>query len=132
MAVLDRCKEVGAPAEPMHLDVIASVEAARLKGCMGRHSSSPLSNFASSSSSSSDVGDVIVVGGRYGLGGKEFNPAMVKAVFDNLLSPHPRRRFSVGIEDDVSHLSLPIGPPLATCPPGSKQCLFWGMGAVCR
>ena len=84
LAVLDRTKESGALAEPLCLDVVAALaEGNRVM---------PL------------------IGGRYGLSSKEFTPAMVKAVLDELKSPHSRNHFVVGIEDDVSHASLPYDP----------------------
>lgn len=70
-----------------------------------------------------------IVAGRYGLASKDFTPAMGKAVFDNLSAPKPRARFTVGIVDDVTHLSLPWGPEIDTMPKGTFQCLFWGMGS---
>ena len=90
IAVLDRTKEPGAIAEPLHMDVAHALTEARAAGA---------SPFAS---------DPVVVGGRYGLSSKEFNDAMVKAVFDNLAADSPRSAFTVGIVDDVTHLSLPV------------------------
>lgn len=104
MAVLDRTKEPGAPGEPLYLDVAAAVQAS------DRH--------------------ISVIGGRYGLASKEFDPAMAAAVFDELVSPEPRRQFTVGITDDVTHLSLTIGPDiLPVDDPAMTQCIFYGMGS---
>lgn len=103
IAVLDRTKEPGSNGEPLYQDVAAAVLQS------GRR--------------------IDVIGGRYGLSSKEFNPAMMKAVFDNALSDRPMRRFTVGIDDDVTHLSLPVGEPVHTVPADTVQCLFYGMGS---
>ncbi|MDO8349281.1 MAG: pyruvate:ferredoxin (flavodoxin) oxidoreductase, partial [Planctomycetota bacterium] len=89
IAVLDRTKEPGAPAEPLCLDVMAAIRLAEQQG-QAAWSSTPL-----------------VIGGRYGLSGKEFTPGMVLAVFAALASADPRQSFTVGITDDVTHASLP-------------------------
>jgi pyruvate-ferredoxin/flavodoxin oxidoreductase len=102
IAVLDRCKEPGAPAEPLMLDVMTTLAEA------GRH--------------------IPVIGGRYGLSSKEFTPSMVKAVFDELTRPQPRRRFTVGIVDDVTHLSLtPDGD--FRVPDAGVSAVFFGLGS---
>ena len=85
LAVLDRCKEPGAAGEPLYLDVIAALREGREEG----HTKL----------------DPIVVGGRYGLSSKEFTPAMVKAIYDNLAKDKPKNHFTIGIMDDVSHSS---------------------------
>ncbi len=103
VTVLDRTKEPGAPGDPLYLDVCAAL----LEG--GRK--------------------IRVLGGRYGLGSKEFTPAMVKAVFDNMAAKEPKTPFTVGIEDDVTGRSLPVGAPLMTTPEGTVQCKFWGLGS---
>ncbi|HET9656257.1 MAG TPA: pyruvate:ferredoxin (flavodoxin) oxidoreductase [Kineosporiaceae bacterium] len=102
IAVLDRCKEPGAPAEPLMLDVMTCLTEA------GR--------------------PIPVVGGRYGLSSKEFTPSMVKAVFDELTRPQPRRRFTVGIVDDVTHLSLTPDADFQV-PPSGVSALFFGLGS---
>lgn len=107
IAVLDRTKEQGSLGEPLYLDVATTVAKDAVSGGPMR----------------------MVVGGRYGLGSKDFTPAMAKAVFDNLLADMPRDRFTVGITDDVTFTSLPIGPEINTLPKGTYQCLFWGMGS---
>ena len=89
IAVLDRTKEPGALGEPLYQDVVTALAEARAEG------SSP---FAA---------EPRVVGGRYGLSSKEFTPAMVKAVFDNLAQPRPKNHFTIGIVDDVTQTSLP-------------------------
>jgi pyruvate-ferredoxin/flavodoxin oxidoreductase len=103
VAVLDRVKEPGAQAEPLHLDVIAALAGA------GRRMPT-------------------VIGGRYGLSSKEFTPAMVKGVFDELLAAEPKARFTVGIADDVTHLSLPADP-LFEVPTDAVSALFFGLGS---
>ena len=72
---------------------------------------------------------ILMCGGRYGLGSKEFCPRMVDAIFANLRLPKPKRRFTVGITDDVSNLSLPLGRTLNTLPKDVMQCVFWGFGS---
>lgn len=103
VAVLDRTKEPGAPGEPLYLDVAAAVQAS------GR--------------------DMLVIGGRYGLSSKAFDPTMVKAVFDNMRSEKPLRGFTVGIDDDVTHLSLPEGEHLEVPRQGTFAAVFYGMGS---
>lgn len=104
IAVLDRTKEPGSLGEPMLLDVMASI-----------HSSDALRH-------------VKVIGGRWGLGSKEYTPGMALSVFENLMSDKPKERFTVGLEDDITHLSLPLRPePENIFPPDVKQCMFWGL-----
>ncbi len=109
LAVLDRCKEPGAPADPMHLDVIAALREGREEG----HTKL----------------DPIVVGGRYGLSSKEFTPAMVKAIYDNLAQDKPKNHFTIGIMDDVSHSSLPYDASFDVEPSDVTRALFYGLGA---
>ena len=109
IAVLDRCKEPGAPAEPMHLDVLAALREGREEG----HTQL----------------DPIVVGGRYGLSSKEFTPAMVKGVFENLAKDTPKNHFTIGIVDDVSHSSLPYDASFDVEPADVTRALFFGLGA---
>jgi pyruvate-ferredoxin/flavodoxin oxidoreductase len=101
IAVLDRTKEPGAPAEPLHLDVMSAF--------------------------SGEAGTTII-GGRYGLGSKEFTPGDAKAVFDELAVEHPRHRFTVGIIDDVTHLSLDHDDSF-TVPTRAVQAMFFGLGS---
>ncbi len=103
VAVLDRVKEPGAPAEPLHLDVLTALAEA------GR--SVPT-----------------LIGGRYGLSSKEFTPSMVKAVFDELAARTPKRRFTVGIVDDVTHLSLKPDADFVV-PTTSIAAVFFGLGS---
>ena len=109
IAVLDRTKEVGGPGEPLYLDVVTSYAEALTAG---RISSMP-----------------VVVGGRYGLSSKDFDPAMAKAVFDELKKPEPKRGFTVGITDDVSHTSLEVDASFDIEPPEVVRALFFGLGA---
>ncbi|MDR2603798.1 MAG: pyruvate:ferredoxin (flavodoxin) oxidoreductase, partial [Desulfovibrio sp.] len=103
VTVLDRCKEAGAPGDPLFLDVNAALTE---NDCRAR-----------------------VLAGRFALGSKEFSPAEVKAVFDNMLPDRQKNHFTVGINDDVSGSSLPLGPAPDTVPPGTVQCRFFGLGA---
>ncbi len=104
VAVLDRTKEPGANGEPMYLDVVtALVEAGRAS--------------------------IEVIGGRYGLSSKEFTPAMVKAVLDELSKPKPKNHFTVGIYDDLSHTSLDYDPSFSVEHPETVRCVFFGLGS---
>ncbi len=111
IAVLDRTKEPGAIAEPLHMDVLHALTEARAAG---------LSPFTT---------EPVVVGGRYGLSSKEFNDAMVKAVYDNLAADSPRNGFTVGIVDDVTHLSLPVDDDYDIAPDDVFRGVFFGLGA---
>ena len=102
IAVLDRTKENGAFGEPLYLDVSAVYQ-----------------NIHK---------DLLIVGGRYGLGSKDFTPTMAKAVFDNLKMNEPKNNFTVGIIDDVTFTSLPLDDPIDASPKGLVQCKFWGLG----
>ena len=104
ITVLDRTKEPGAPGEPLHLDV-----------CSAFLASGKIPH---------------IVGGRYGLGSKEFTPAMIKAVYDNMKATGAKHCFTVGIHDDVSGRSLEVDTsPIDTTPEGTVQCKFWGLGS---
>ena len=109
IAVLDRTKEIGGPGEPLYLDVLTTFAEAL---AAGRISSMP-----------------VIVGGRYGLSSKDFDPAMAKTVFDELKKPQPKRGFTVGINDDVSHTSLPVDASFDIEPPDVVRALFYGLGA---
>ena len=102
IAVLDRTKENGAFGEPLYLDVSAVYQ-----------------NIHK---------DIMIVGGRYGLGSKDFTPSMAKAVFDNLKMNEPKNNFTIGIEDDVTFTSLLIKDKIDASPEGLVQCKFWGLG----
>ncbi|OGI09524.1 MAG: pyruvate:ferredoxin (flavodoxin) oxidoreductase, partial [Candidatus Margulisbacteria bacterium GWF2_35_9] len=110
IAVLDRTKEPGGSGEPLFLDVISALSS---KDGKAKFSSMPT-----------------ICGGRYGLSSKEFNPQMIKAVFKNLDASDSKSEFTVGINDDVSHLSLDIENTTINCvPKGTHQCMFWGLGS---
>ena len=103
IAVLDKTREDGAIGMPLFLDVNVAM---------------------------SDAGrQCLITGAQYGLASKEFTPAMAKAVYDNLNKPDPMRRYVVGIDDDVTHTSLPYGDPIDATPKSARQCLFWGLGS---
>ncbi len=103
IAVLDRLKVPGGLGEPLYQDVCTVYQ---------ERDFTP-----------------VIVGGRYGLGSKDFTPAMAKAVFDNLRSSVPKNHFTVGINDDVSHSSLEVGENIDSSPEGTVRCKFWGLGA---
>ena len=107
IAVLDRTKEPGSLGEPLYLNVVGALS----------EEGSPL------------FGSTRVVGGRYGLGSKEFTPGMVKGVFDHLLAHEPRNHFTVGILDDVSRTSIPYEADFDLGTEGVRQCVFVGLGA---
>ncbi len=111
IAVLDRTKEPGALGEPLYLDVVEALRQAELRGLL------------------KDTHKLTVIGGRYGLGSKEFNPGMVKAVFDELKKSSPKQTFTVGINDDVTGLSLAYDPDYDVTPKGMKQAVFFGLGS---
>jgi pyruvate-ferredoxin/flavodoxin oxidoreductase len=111
IAALDRTKEPGAPGEPLYLDLVAALVQLRQAG------ESPL------------AADPVVVGGRYGLSSKEFTPACVRAVFDQLTAERPKNPFTVGIVDDVTHLSLPVDAGWDIEPEGRTKALFYGLGS---
>ena len=100
ISVLDRTKEPGALGEPLYLDVVAALKGSKFDA-------------------------VPVLSGRYGLGSKDTTPAQIVAVFNNT----EKAKFTIGIEDDVTHLSLDAGAPLVTTPEGTINCKFWGLGA---
>jgi pyruvate-ferredoxin/flavodoxin oxidoreductase len=111
IAVLDRTKEPGAIGEPLYLDVVAALGEAETEDWQ-RPRLRPR-----------------IVGGRYGLSSKEFTPAMVRAVFDNLAEAKPRNHFTVGIDDDVTGTSLPFDATFTTESPQVFRALFYGLGA---
>ncbi len=110
IAVLDRTKEAGALGEPLYLDVrCVLAEAAETTAVQKR--------------------DILVVGGRYGLGSKDFTPSMCYAVFENLRSETPKNHFTVGICDDITHTSLPCNRTFVSAPQDHVSCLFYGLGS---
>ncbi|HSK68418.1 MAG TPA: pyruvate:ferredoxin (flavodoxin) oxidoreductase, partial [Candidatus Limnocylindria bacterium] len=104
LSVMDRTKEPGALGDPLYLDVCTALAQ------NGRT-------------------DIQVLGGRYGLSSKEFTPTMVKAVFDNMDKPRPKDHFTVGIVDDVTNTSLPLGRQFNASPAGTVACKFYGLGS---
>ncbi|MCC6461880.1 MAG: pyruvate:ferredoxin (flavodoxin) oxidoreductase [Saprospiraceae bacterium] len=109
LAVLDRTKEPGASGEPLYMDVVSTLAEALGNG---RRSTMPRT-----------------IGGRYGLSSKEFTPAMVKAVWDELKKPEPKNNFTIGILDDVTYTSLDYDPGFALDETGVTQAVFFGLGA---
>lgn len=108
IAVLDRTKEPGAIGEPLYQDIVTALsEADRRPGCKA----------------------IRTIGGRYGLSSKEFTPAMAARVFDELASPTPKRRFTIGIIDDVTNLSLKWDPDLTTEDDDVTRAIFYGLGS---
>ena len=100
ITVLDRTKEPGALGEPLYLDVVAALKGTKFN-------------------------DTPIFTGRYGLGSKDTTPAQIVAVYNNT----EKQKFTIGINDDVTHLSLELGAPLVTTPEGTINCKFWGLGA---
>src|SRR6185503_10484427 len=103
IAVLDRTKESGSTGEPLYQDVVTALAETKR--------------------------NVRVVGGRYGLSSKEFTPAMVHAVFDELKKPEPKNHFTIGIDDDVTFTSIPFDSSFGTEPDDQIRAMFWGLGA---
>jgi len=111
IAVLDRCKETGAIGDPLYLDVVTAMREAADEG---------ISHFDRAPK---------VVGGRFGLSSKEFNPCMIKAVYDELAKDKPKNHFTVGIIDDVTMSSLPMDPDFDIEGSEVKRALFFGLGS---
>ena len=108
IAVLDRTKEPGALGEPLYQDIIT---------VLAENASLPFAVRPT------------VIGGRYGLSSKEFTPAMVKGIFDELAKPEPKNHFTIGIEDDVTFTSLSYDPAFSTEDPQTVRALFYGLGS---
>ncbi len=106
IAVLDRTKEPGSAGEPLYKDVVTAISEGWKTGQNPR-----------------------VIGGRFGLSSKEFTPAMVKSVFDELAKEKPKNHFTVGINDDVTHTSLEYDPNFFIEMPETVRCVFWGLGS---
>lgn len=104
IAVLERTREAGALGDPLYLDVCSALR-------------------------EENINNITVIGGRYGLGSKDFTPVMAKAVYDNLKLPEAKNKFTVGINDDVTFTSLPLDDSLDVAQPGMVQCKFWGLGS---
>ncbi|MDF5711981.1 MAG: pyruvate:ferredoxin (flavodoxin) oxidoreductase [Nostoc sp. S4] len=119
IAVLDRTKEPGSAGEPLYLDVVAAIHEAweterQGKELLTQHST---------------VNTPKIVGGRYGLSSKEFTPAMVKGIFDNLAQSQPKNHFTVGINDDVTYTSLNFDPKFSTESDNVVRAMFYGLGS---
>ncbi len=110
IAVLDRTKEPGSLGEPLYLDIVAGLEEAREDELLNMQMPH-------------------IIGGRYGLSSKEFTPAMIKAVFDELDAPKPIRHFTIGIEDDVTHKSLEWNREFVLPSVNQFQAIFFGLGS---
>lgn len=111
IAVLDRTKEPGSIGEPLYLDVVTAIS----EGVANDEAT-----FAKMPR---------IVGGRYGLSSKEFNPAMIKGVFDELGKSQPKNHFTVGIIDDITHTNLDYDPNFDIEPPNVVRAIFWGLGS---
>jgi pyruvate-ferredoxin/flavodoxin oxidoreductase len=111
VAVLDRTKEPGSSGEPLYLDCVNALHEALGDG-RGELKAAPR-----------------VIGGRYGLSSKEFTPAMIKAIFDELSRPRPKNHFTIGIDDDLTRTSLDYAPEFSTEPENVIRALFYGLGA---
>ncbi len=111
IAVLDRTKEPGAAGEPLYQDIVTGISEGMSEG------NTRFARFPR------------IVGGRYGLSSKEFTPAMVKAVYENLANPTPKNHFTVGIDDDVTFTSLPVDPAFHLEADDTVRAMFWGLGA---
>ncbi|CAN5814947.1 pyruvate:ferredoxin (flavodoxin) oxidoreductase [soil metagenome] len=111
IAVLDRTKEPGSTGEPLYLDVVMAIA----------------EGFANGQTTFARMPRMI--GGRYGLSSKEFTPAMVKALFDELAKVAPKNHFTLGINDDVTHTSLDFDPSFNIEPPDVVRAVFWGLGS---
>ena len=110
IAVLDRTKEPGSAGEPLYQDVVTAFHEAQFDASATPHSPR-------------------IIGGRYGLSSKEFTPAMVKGVFDELKKPAPKNHFTIGIYDDLTHSSLDFDPSFDIEPDDVVRALFWGLGS---
>jgi pyruvate-ferredoxin/flavodoxin oxidoreductase len=108
IAVLDRTKEPGSTGEPLYLDVVEAVSEAEAKG------------MALSAR---------IIGGRYGIGSKEFTPGMTKAIFDEMSKAEPTNHFTIGIHDDVTQTSIAYDPTFSIEGRDLVQCVFWGLGS---
>jgi len=111
IAVLDRTKEPGSAGEPLYVDVVVAAAEALANG------TAPFKSMPK------------IIGGRYGLSSKEFTPAMVKAVYEEMKKPQPKTEFTVGITDDVTKLSLTVDPTFTTEKDDVVRALFYGLGA---
>ncbi|MEH2392441.1 MAG: pyruvate:ferredoxin (flavodoxin) oxidoreductase [Nostoc sp.] len=117
IAVLDRTKEAGSAGEPLYLDVVAAIHEAWAERSAGE------------AEGENTLSSPKIIGGRYGLSSKEFTPAMVKGIFDNLAQAKPKNHFTIGINDDVSYTSLNFDPNFSTESDNVVRAMFYGLGA---
>src|SRR5436190_13321445 len=147
LAVLDRTKEPGAIGEPLYQDVVTALSEVRVHDMVRLKPDTTFGVEGADHSTDRDEleprpavlnpavrsvrlqPDPLIIGGRYALGSKEFTPAMVKAVFDELDAPVPKRHFTVGVVDDVTGLSLKVDERFEVEPAGSVRAVFYGLGA---
>ncbi len=111
IAVLDRTKEPGSIGEPLYLDVVAALSEASAQGAAFQH------------------GLPRVIGGRYGLSSKEFTPAMVQGMYEELRNATPKNHFTIGINDDVTQTSINYDPSFSIEDETTVRCIFWGLGS---
>ena len=111
IAALDRTKEPGSAGEPLYLDIVSAVEEAYAQG------EAPFESRPR------------IIGGRYGLSSKEFTPAMVKGLFDEMTKPNPKNHFTIGIYDDLTHTSIDYDPNFSTEDPRTTRAVFFGLGS---
>ena len=111
IAVLDRTKEPGSVGEPLYQDVVTAI------------------NESMSNEKTSFANVPYIIGGRYGLGSKEFTPAMVKGIFDEMAKSHPKNHFTVGIIDDITHTNIDYDPSFDIETGDVVRAVFWGLGA---
>lgn len=116
IAVLDRTKEPGSAGEPLYQDIVTAVNEGLAEGSV------PYAQFANRPYPR-------IIGGRYGLSSKEFTPAMVKGIFDEMLKAEPKNHFTIGIMDDVTKTSLDFDPNFSIESPDTVRAVFWGLGA---
>ncbi|OCQ94267.1 pyruvate:ferredoxin (flavodoxin) oxidoreductase [Nostoc sp. MBR 210] len=142
IAVLDRTKEAGSTGEPLYLDVVAAIHEiyaergsgrdkvpSEIVAARGSGRDEVPSEIVAARGSGRDQVPPMIICGRYGLSSKEFTPAMVKAVFDNLDQPQPKNHFTVGIHDDVTHTSLTFDPNFSIEPDSVVRAMFYGLGS---
>jgi len=115
IAVLDRTKEPGSAGEPLYQDILTAISE---------------TNFSSDETLKAQIKNLkVLVGGRYGLSSKEFTPAMIKGIFDNLKTGSPKNHFTVGINDDLTHTSIIYDPLFSTEPENVVRAIFYGLGS---
>ncbi|MEH1862646.1 MAG: pyruvate:ferredoxin (flavodoxin) oxidoreductase [Nostoc sp.] len=129
IAVLDRTKEAGSAGEPLYLDVVTALYEVWGAGEQGSRGAEEKLGLDSPLPLCPSAPLPKIIGGRYGLSSKEFTPAMVKGIFDNLAQAKPKNHFTIGINDDVSHTSLSFDPNFSTESDNVVRAMFYGLGA---